>query len=134
MGAQTRQIRAAYRERPMFQSDVHGTRQLLSAFVFVSALAMAMLAGANRFSHHESMQQWLRWTASIVMFLGCAGIGARLMKDAVTELRKLKQPRGNRPDLPVHLRPNRSHALVRMTIGVVIGVVVPLSILLKHVI
>ena len=127
MGARTRQVRATYREGPTFRDDGNDTNQLLSAFVFTSGLAFAMLAGATSFSHNPSMQQWLRWAASVVMFLGCGGIGLRVLLDGLAEW---KTARKIRPDAPAHMQLDRRQAIARIVVGAVLGVCVPIGIVL----
>ena len=130
MGAQTREIRAVYRESAMFRYDVRGTRQLLSAFVFTAAISFAMLGGATSFAHNPAMQQWLRWAASVVMFLGCGGIGLRLIGDGLKELQQTNSAHLNHPKLPASLRPDRKQGLARVAVGAVLGVAVPLGIVI----
>ena len=130
MGARTRQVRAAYREGAVFGSGNSDSAQLLPAFVFTSGLALAMLAGATSFTHQPAMQQYLRWAASVVMFLGCGGIGLRLLSEGVEQLRQHSRIR---PEAPDHMRPNKNHAIGRVAMGSAMGVCVPVGIVLYQV-
>lgn len=133
MGAQTRASRAAYRESAMFRYDARGTGQLASALIFTAAVSFAMLAGATSFTHNPAMQQWLRWAASVVMFLGCSGIGLRLIADGLKELKQTNNTHLNHPDLPAELRPDRKQGVARVAVGAILGVVVPLGIVIYSV-
>lgn len=130
MGSQTRQIRAAYRESATFRHDRRETPQLLSTFIFATGVCVAMLAGATSFSHNPAMQQWLRWAASVVMFLACAGIGWKLLRDGFKELQRARQADNLTLPLPAHLQPSRSQAVGRLALGIALGICAPLGIVI----
>ncbi|GEM_PF-3422674 len=130
MGAQTRQIRAVYRESATFRVGKSDTTQLVSTFIFTAGLAAALLAGSTRFDHNSAMQEWLRFGSVLVLVLGCVGIGAKLVSTGLEEIRQLDNPTETTITMPLHLRPSRRHSTMRVAIGVVVGAVIPVGVMI----
>ena len=107
--------------------NIRDVGQMLVIFMLISGSALLLQGASIRFPHGSNMNLWLRWGSLGVLVLGCGSVGLSVMLGALVDLRRSLRP--VEPPRPFTMQHDTcvSAAWIRLFVGVLMGVVVPIT-------
>jgi hypothetical protein len=107
--------------------NIRDVGQMLVIFMLISGVALLLQGASVRFPHGSNMNLWLSWGFLGVLVVGCGTVGLSVVLGALVDLRRSLRP--VEPPRPLTMRHDVcvSAAWIRLFIGVLMGVVVPIS-------